>query len=166
MKKPDSLRAALVVAVPDLGKNPQSLILWVDQGGIASPMTPSFSFAYGYRLNILLLGYTGHQALLAIAILAWLRRHQPDLLQVGKDAVAFEVDFLDNESVDLQFTLQLTEQVHTERRDDGGFDMAFVEEPEPLFADDLPIGEIDVAPPLSSIWFGGERLIPDAPLPG
>ena len=31
--------------------------------------------------------------------------------------------------------------------------------------DDLGIGGIDPVPPLASIWFNGERLIPDAPLP-
>lgn len=165
MKKPDSLRAALTAAVPDLARDPAQLILWIDQGTIAAPMTAAYHFAYSYRLNILLLGYGGHQALLAVAILAWLRVQQPDLLQPGKDAIAFEADFLDNGTVDLRLTLQLTEQVHTQRRADGGFDMHFAEEPDPLFADDMPLGDEGPASRLTSLWLDGERLIPGAPLP-
>lgn len=165
MKKPDLLRAALVAIDPELARDPQALIMWVDQGTIASPMTPSFSFAYSYQLNVLLLGYGRKQAPLAIAMLDWLRVQQPDLLQPNKAAIAFEVDFMDNASVDLQFKLQLTEQVRTVKRPDGGFDMEFLAEQDPLFTDDLGIGGVDPVPPLSSIWFNGERLIPDAPLP-
>lgn len=164
MKKPDLLRAALVAAVPALARDPQLLIMWIDQGSIASPMTPSFSFAYSYQLNVLLLGYAGHQAPVAIAMLHWLRVQQPDLLQPKKDAIAFEVDFLDNATVDLQFKLQLTEQVHAVRRPDGGFDMEFIAEPDALFTDNLGIGGVD-PPPLASLWFAGDRLLPDAPLP-
>lgn len=165
MRKPGSLRAALAAAVPDLARDPAQLILWVDQGAIASPMTAAWHFAYSYRLNVQLIGYSGHQALLAIAMLAWMRVEQPDLLQVGKDAIAFDVDYMDNGTVDLHFTLQLTEQFYTQRRADGGFDMVPAREPDPLFADDLPLGDTDSAPLLTSLWLDGERLVPDAPLP-
>lgn len=163
MKKPETLRVAIAATVPDLADNPERLIMWIDQGAVASPMTAAFHFAYSYRLNILILGYAGQQPPIAIAILYWLRVNQPDLLQPGKDAFTFEADFLDNRSVDLQIQLQLTEQVRAVRREDGGFDMEFIAEPDPLLADDAPIGETAV--PLTSLWFGGERLLPDAPLP-
>jgi hypothetical protein len=165
MLKPDSLRAALTAADPELARDPQQLIMWIDQGAIASPMTAALHFTYAYQLNVLLIGYARKQLPLAFAMLQWLRVQQPDLLTPGKSAVTFEVDFMDNSSVDLQFKLQLTEQVRTVRREDGGFDMQYVAEPNPLFADDLPIGGLDPVPALSSIWFDGERLVPDAPLP-
>lgn len=165
MKKPDSLRAAIAAHVPDLRDNPDRLIMWIDRGAVASPGTPSFNFAYSYRLNIFIVGYAGQQPPVAIAILHWLRVNQPDLLQPGKDAFSFEADFLDNKSVDLQIELQLTECITAVPREDGGFDMQFIAEPDPLFDDDLPLGDLDAAPPLASIWFAGERLIPDAPLP-
>lgn len=165
MLKPDSLRAALAAVDPELARDPAQLIMWIAQGAIASPMTPSFSFAYSYQLSLFLPGYGRHQAPLMIAILHWLRAQQPDLLQPGKDAFAFEADFLDNATVDLELRLQLTEQVRAIRRPDGGFDMEFLAEPDPLFADDLGIGGVDPVPDLASLWFGGERLLPDAPLP-
>jgi len=166
MNKPDSLRAALVAIDPELARDPQQLILWIDEGAVQSPMTAAFHFSYAYRLNVLLLGYAKHQAPLMIATLHWLRVNQPDLLTPGKDAIAFEADFLDNASVDLQFTLRLTEQVRAVKRDDGGFDMNFIDEPDPLLADDIGLGEGGTMPPLSDLWFAGERLLPDVPLPG
>lgn len=165
MKKPETLRAAISATVPDLADNPERLIMWIDQGTVASPMTAAFHFAYSYRLNILVLGYAGQQPPIAIAILHWLRVNQPDLLQPGKDAFSFEADFLDNASVDLQIQLQLTEQVRAERREDGGFNMNFIAEPDPLLADDKLIGDLESAPPLTSLWFGGEDLLPEPPLP-
>lgn len=165
MKKPDSLRAALVATMPELAVNPAQLIMWVDQGGVASTMTPSFSFAYRYRLNILLLGFAGQSAAVMIAVLAWLRVQQPDLLQPKKDAISFDADFLDAGAVDLQLAIDLTEQVRTTRRVDGGFDMIFMAEPDPLLADDIPISNAVPVPNLATLWFEGERLLPDAPLP-
>lgn len=165
MLKPDSLRAAIVAAVPALAEDPDRLIMWIDRGGVASPCTDSFNFTYTYRLNILLLEFTGHQALVSIAILNWLRVQQPDLLHPGKNAFDFDADFLDNRSVDIQIELQLREGVRTVRRPDGGFDMQFIKERDPLFDYDRPIGEQETTPPLEQIWFGGERLLPDAPLP-
>lgn len=163
MKKPDSLRAALSAADPELARNPTDLIMWIDQGSIASPMTAAFHFAYSYQLNVLLLGYARKQVPLVIAMLHWLRVQQPDLLTPNKDAISFDVDFMDNATVDLQFKLQLTEQVHAVRREDGGFDMQILDEPDPLLADDLPL--VEDPPPLTSLWFDGERLIPGPPLP-
>lgn len=163
MKKPDSLRAALSAADPELARNPTDLIMWIDQGSIASPMTAAFHFAYSYQLNVLLLGYARKQIPLVIAMLHWLRVQQPDLLTPNKDAISFDVDFMDNATVDLQFKLQLTEQVHAVRREDGGFDMQILDEPDPLLADDMPL--VEGPPPLSSLWFDGERLIPGPPLP-
>lgn len=165
MKKPETLRAALAATVPELADNPERLIMWIDQGSVASPMTASFHFAYAYRLNILLIGYAGQQPPVAIAILYWLRVNQPDLLQPGKSAFSFEADFLDNSSVDLQIELQLSEQVSAVRREDGGFDMQFLAEPDPLFDDDIGMGPDGTAPELTSLWYNGRRLLPDAPIP-
>jgi hypothetical protein len=165
MLKPDSLRAALTAADPELARDPQQLIMWIDQGAIASPMTAALHFTYAYQLNVLLIGYARKQLPLAFAMLQWLRVQQPDLLTPGKSAVTFEVDFMDNSSVDLQFKLQLTEQVRVAPDDDGVLQLQLMPEPDPLFPGDLGIGDIEPIPPLSEIWFDGERLVPEPPLP-
>jgi hypothetical protein len=163
MKKPASLRAAIAATVPDLKENPERLIMWIDQGAVASPMTASLNFAYRYRLNILILGYAGKQPPIAIAILYWLRVNQPNLLQPATNAFSFEADFNDNSSVDLQIELQLTEQVVGVPDDEGRLTFDFIAEKDPLFDDDLPYGGLDEAPPLSEIWFDGRRLVPADP---
>lgn len=163
MKK-DLVRAALEAVDPELQRNPHNLIMWIDQGSIASPMTPHLHFSRSFRLNIFLPGYARSQLPLEIAILSLLRVQQPDLLTPGKDAIAFEADFLDNGSADLQMMLQLTEQVHAVRRPDGGFDMQIVPEPDPLLADDIGLTDAP-CPSLESLWLDGERLIPGPPLP-
>lgn len=165
MRKPDSLRAAIAAAIPDFAANPDRLIMWIDRGSVIGRGTPSDNFGYSYRLNILVTGFSGHQAVIAIAILDWLRINQPDLLAPGKDAFTFEADYLDNRTIDLALELQLTEAVRVTRRDDGGFDMVIADEPDPLFDDDRPLGAATPPPPLRQIWFEGERLQPDAPLP-
>ena len=43
--------------------------------------------------------------------------------------------------------------------------MGYLPERDPLFDDDRPLGGLAATPPLTQIWFNGERLIPDAPLP-
>src|SRR3546814_18961170 len=107
--------------------------------------------------------FRSKQIPLVIAMLHWLRVQQPDLLTPNKDAISFDVDFMDNATVDLQFKLQLTEQVHAVRREDGGFDMQILDEPDPLRADDVPLAE--GPPPRPRLWFEGERRIPGPPLP-
>lgn len=163
MKKPASLRAVIEATVPDLKENPDRLIMWIDQGSVASPMTASLNFAYSYRLKILILGYAGKQIPVAIAILYWLRINQPDLLQPGKSAFNFEADFNDNKSVDLEIDLQLTEQVVGVPDEDGLLDLDYLPEPDPLFPDDLPYGGAEAATHLSEIRYQGERLVPRDP---
>src|SRR3546814_8804421 len=103
MKKPDSLRAALSAADPELARNPTDLIMWIDQGSIASPMTAAFHFAYSYQLNVLLIGYARKQIPLVIAMLHLLRAQQPDLLNPNKDAIRFDVAFMDNTTTHMHF---------------------------------------------------------------
>ena len=39
MQKPDSLRAAITAADPELGRDPARLLMWVEKGRIRAPMT-------------------------------------------------------------------------------------------------------------------------------
>jgi hypothetical protein len=140
MLKPDSLRAALVAAVPELAKDPERLKIFVDKGRIASrmgyaPAHPQLSFEYRYRLSILIMDFAGHPDGIIIAMLAWLHVHQPDILQNqarSKEAIVFEADILDDSKVDLSIELELTEAVKVEQRAEGGFEATHVAEPPPI----------------------------------
>jgi len=166
MLKPASLRNVLTGAVPELKRDPALLRIWSDKGRIAGRLGGPLGFEYRYRLNVLIIDFTGSEDAIAIAIVNWLREHQPDLLlnhDRGDQAVPFEVEVIDTKTVDLLFELELSETVRVIPRDAGGFDA--VHEPEPSL-DDLLLGEpigglTPPRPPLTQIYFG-DTLILDA----
>ncbi|AVO55735.1 phage tail protein [Pseudomonas mendocina] len=133
MNKPNSLRDHLLAAYPKLAQNPERLLVFIDQGNIRSTAAPGLSFEYRYTLNIIITDYAGHPDNIAIPLLAWLRRNQPDLLENlerGKDAIAFEADILANDLVDLSITLPLTERVIVKRLPDDSLEVTHPPEPD------------------------------------
>lgn len=162
MIKPDSLRQAIAVAVPELARDPDRLLMWIDRGRLRSHQTGSFGFEYRYTLNLTVLDFATSPSALMIAVIAWLRTNQPELLAVNTDAFEFEADILDNKCIDLGLKLELSEQVSVEQREDGGFDLQHLSEPDPIFADDFAPQNVTPIPPLNAIWLEtGEKLMPD-----
>ena len=159
MLKIDLLRDALMKAMPELKAAPKNLIMWVDRGKALSRDTADLSFAFEFQLNVLLVEFAGDIASFALAILIWLRTHQPDLFALGADAFDFEVDILDNGKVDLQIRLQLRQNVAVAITPQGA-KPSYLPEPAPLFVDDLPFGGLDADPILTSITVNGEDLPP------
>lgn len=156
MIKPASLRAAIVALLPELQRDPERLLMWVDQGSIVSRSTGTRAFAYRYRLNLILIDFAGEPSVLMLAVTDWLRVNQPELLTPGKEACTIEVDLIDSKTVDLQLQVQLDEMVSVTRRLDGGFDIQHLPEPDPLFDDDQPLiasdgGPAPGTPPLTEI---------------
>lgn len=86
MKKIDSLRDALLAATPELQQQPARLRMWVDRGSVQARQTESLSFAYGFRLNVLIMELATDISVLTLAITRWLRVNQPELLAPGTDA--------------------------------------------------------------------------------
>lgn len=164
MIKPASLRAAIVALQPDLARDPAKLLMWVDQGSIVSCSTPTLGFAYRYRLNVILIEFAGQPSVVILAVTNWLREHQPALLTPGKDAFSIEVDLIDSKTVDLQLQIQLDENVLATRREDGGFHLQHLDEPVPLFDDDLPLIASD-GEPAPGIPPLAEIADEDGPLP-
>lgn len=114
MLKPASLRAALETALPDLAANPDRLVLYIDQGRIDQRAGATLSFEYRYRLNVVLLDYPHHASTAIVPIVAWLRRHQPEIElnpELGEQAFTFEAEILNHASMDLALRLLLTERV-------------------------------------------------------
>lgn len=165
MNKPNALRAALCAALPLLAANPDSLKMWVDKGRIVARAGASNrAFEYRYTLNLVVQDWTGEECLIFLAINEWLTTNQPDLLTAATpDAYNFEADIIDDLSIDLSIELPLTEAVRVLPRVGGGFELTFVDEENPLFADLQPI--TPAAAPLTELWLGAERLIPGPPLP-
>lgn len=146
MIKPASLRAAIVALLPESARDPQNLLMWVDQGTIVSRSTPTLGFTYRYRLNVILIDFAGEPSVVMLAVTNWLRVNQPDLLTPGREAFAIEVDLIDSKLVDLQLQIMLEENVSVARREDGGYNLQHLPEPDPLFDDDEPLTGSDGQP--------------------
>jgi hypothetical protein len=132
MNKPESLRAHLVAAVPELKRNPDRLLTFVDNGSMRSTAAPGLSFEYSYTLNIILTDFAGHPDAIAIPLFAWVLVNQRELMEnqeKGRDAIKFEADILDNSKVDLSITMPLTERVIVKRQADGTLQVSHPAEP-------------------------------------
>lgn len=133
MNKPNSLRDHLLAAVPELHKNPDRLLVFIDNGSIRSTVAPGLSFEYSYTLNVMLTDFAGHPDAIAIPLLAWLLVNQHELLanhEQGKKAITFEADVLDNSKVDLSIKLPLTERVIVKKLPGGELDVTHPDEPQ------------------------------------
>ncbi len=153
MNKPSALRAHLLAAVPELHKNPDRLLVFIDNGTIRSTAAPGLSFEYSYTLNVILTDYAGHPDAVAIPLLAWLLVNQPELLtnlEKGKTAIAFEADVLDNSKVDLSLKLPLTERVIVKKQDDGSLQVSHPNEPE-LFEETFTLSGLRLETPSGEV---------------
>jgi hypothetical protein len=135
--KPDSLRRLLLSAVPNLQDNPERLLMFIDQGRLASRGTRKLAFEYRYKLNIVVQDYAGAIDDIMVPILAWISEFQPDLLERGeREPFSFDSELMDANSADVSIDIELTEVVLVERRPGGGFDVVHV--PEPSRCDAFP----------------------------
>lgn len=133
MNKPGSLRAAIVAAAPELKQNPDKLLVFVDQGKVVATGTRSLSFEYHYHLNLILTDYAGDADQVMIALLAWVKVNQPELVERydHEHGITFEVDHLNNATVDLSIKVQLTESVIVKIGTDGKYLVQHAQEPVP-----------------------------------
>jgi len=138
VNKIESLRTHLLALVPELKKNPDRLMVFIDNGTMRSTAAPGLSFEYSYTLNLIFTDYAGHPDAIAIPLFAWVLANQRELmenLERSKGAIAFEVDVLDNSKVDLSIKLPLTERVIVKRQDDGT--LVVTHPPEPVVDDEV-----------------------------
>ena len=132
MNKPESLRAHLLASVPELKKNPDRLMVFIDNGTMRSTAAFGLSFEYSYTLNLIFTDYAGHPDAIAIPLFAWILVNQRELMENvdrSKTAVAFEADVLDNSKVDLSIKLPLTERVVVKTLEDGSLSVDHPAEP-------------------------------------
>lgn len=136
MKKLASLRQFLADKIPDLKRDPDSLLIFANKGKLVSTLGPSLSFEYRYQGEVILTDYNGHADTLMVPLLIWIRANQPDLLMRTADeqsGINFEAELLNHETADISITLDLSERVVV-RMVGGKSEITHVDEP-PL--DDL-----------------------------
>ena len=68
-EKPDSLRKYLLDAIPELRRDPDRILIFVDDGAVRSTMANGLSFEYEYTLTMILTDYAGDLAAVSIPLL-------------------------------------------------------------------------------------------------
>lgn len=133
MNKPDSLRAHLLAAVPELKNNPDRLLIFIDNGKVRCTAAASLSFEYGYDLQVIFTDFAGHPNSVMVPLLGWLRVNQAELLEnldKSADGIKFEADLIDNSKVDMSLSLPLTERVVVRQDDTGNITITHPGEPQ------------------------------------
>lgn len=133
MYKPNSLRQHLAAAIPELQRDPDRLLVFADEGNVVASATASLSFEYRFKLNLIVTDYAGDADAIMVALIAWLKVHQLDLManeERRKNGISFEVDFNNHETVDISIKLDLTERVAVQRGEQGRLDIRHVPEPQ------------------------------------
>ena len=131
MYKPNSLRQHLAAAIPELQRDPDRLLVFADEGNVVANATASLSFEYRFKLNLIVTDYAGDADAVMVALIAWLKVHQLDLManeERRKHGIAFEVDFNNHATVDISIRLDLTERVTVKRGDAGRLDIQHLAE--------------------------------------
>src|SRR5690606_1917346 len=113
--------------------------------------TQSLGLGFSYRANLLFEEASTDIALIALPIFIWLRVNQPELLRPGAEGFTYEIDILDNECADILIRLQLSENISVTPLETGGWNVDYLDEPDPLFEDNLPPWDLDDAPPLAAV---------------
>lgn len=131
MYKPNSLRQHLAAAIPELQRDPDHLLVFADEGNVVVNATASLSFDYRFKLNLIVTDYAGDADTIVVALIAWLKVHQLDLMandERRKHGIAFEVDFNNHETVDISIKLDLTERVTVKHGEAGRLDIQHLAE--------------------------------------
>ncbi|MDD5175747.1 MAG: phage tail protein [Sterolibacterium sp.] len=113
MKKLIALRKHLADNVPSLGKDPDRLDVYIENGSVACRFS-SLSYEYRYKAHILVKDFTDHADTLIVPLLAWISINQPDLLlntDKSDSPISFDAEILDHDKVDVELMLELTERV-------------------------------------------------------
>lgn len=152
MLKPGLVRRHLTDANPGLRRDPDKLHIFADKGRIVATGANSLSFEYQYTLNIIVTDYGGHADAIIVPLLAWIRVHQPDLLlnnERRRQGFRFEVEYLNQQSVDLSIEIDLTERVVVTKDGERMVAEHYGEPPDP----DLPLIDQQI-----ELWLRDEHL--------
>ncbi|WP_082576613.1 phage tail protein [Lysobacter sp. Root604] len=157
MIKPTSLREHLTAAIPELGRDPDRLLVFIKDGSLVGTFAPGLSFEYRYTLNLIITDFSGHPDAVMVPLMVWIEQQQPELLAnpALRERIAFDAELLANDKVDLELKLPLTERVGVHAREAGGYDV--VHYPEPELETVLPGGRWDVY--LQGEWIGGWDVV-------
>nr|WP_246346571.1 phage tail protein [Sphingomonas endophytica] len=76
--------------------SPETLSIFVDRGRVAARAGSSLSFEYRYTANLVVQDFAGSPDQIVVPLLAWIARHQPDLIaKPNGEPITFEAELLD-----------------------------------------------------------------------
>lgn len=114
MLKPNEIREIITRYNDYLRINPDKLQVYIDNGKIVCTGAHSLSYEYNYTLTVIVQDFDAHADLIILPLLVYLRTNQPELFEnydKNKDAINFEIDFLNQSTIDLMLKIPLTERV-------------------------------------------------------
>lgn len=164
MLKPNLLRAALSATNAYLRENPDSLAIFVGKGSVVSTGQASLSHEYRYPLKVLVMDYPFDIDTLVLPLQAWIRTHQPDIHfnpDLREKGFSFEADILSADTVDILFTLSLTEAAIVSEHA-GKLTVTHRTEPAPTPYEDVSAWTLDTAGAMVATWVS-EQMAGNAP---
>lgn len=154
MRKLQSLKEHMTAALAHRGTadNPSDLHLHIPQGSLQATQRPGLGFSYSYTLVLGVFDYAYSIDEIMIPLMLWVRRWQPELLALTADrgGVAFEVEDLADDKVDVMIRVPITESVGFSERPGGGYDLVRPEEPVPF--------ALEEAEPLHVVYLDDEVI--------
>lgn len=133
MNKPQSLRAALEDALPDLKRDPERLLVFVNKGKIVSTAINNLSFEYRFDVELLFTDFAAHIDNIIVPIMDWCKTNEPDVFAAWRNTgagIEFQAELLDDNKADIAITIPLTEAVLVHPVE-GGYTTEHLGEPSP-----------------------------------
>lgn len=109
MKKLTDLREYLLQRIPQLKTNPDQLLAFIENGKIAFSKGENFSHRYFFEAVLVVTDWRSSADDIVIPVLEWLSVREPGFDQ--ENALIFESELLNHESLDLVIKVNLTERV-------------------------------------------------------
>lgn len=117
MKKLINLRQHLLQQVPQLATNPEQLLTYIESGKIAYSAGKNLSHRYAFQAVVVVTDWHHDADSIFIPLLAWLGVKEPGFDQ--DEALTFEADILNLESMDIIIKVNLTERVIVTENETG-----------------------------------------------
>jgi len=138
MKKLEDLRGHILANVPNLTRNPEKLLTFIEDGSIEFWEGPNLSHMYSFPIQLIITDYSGSVDNIILPLLSWLKVREPG--HDPKNTLSFEAELLKNDSYDIAITVQVTERVIV-KATEAGLDVEHIL-PEPAMEMDATEWEI------------------------
>lgn len=109
MNKLHDLRAHLMARIPDLKRNPNQLLTFVEDGQITFHRGNGLSHRYSMPVRVIVTDWRYSADDLVLPILEWLALREPGMDEAN--TLSFETDIVDKSTLDIGFTVRITERV-------------------------------------------------------